>query len=94
MAGDLSLNLLDHRTNKEAKYYLNLTFQNFLIPAINKPTRITKIKATLTDHILTNDYVNTNSSTGIVKSEISHHFPIFLIMNPQYFNSIHIKTTI
>ena len=54
---DLSLNLLDHRTNTKVKDYLNLTFQNFLIPVINKPTRITKTKATLTDHILTNDYV-------------------------------------
>ena len=76
---DLNLNLLDHRTSTKVKNYLNLTFQNFLVPVINKPTRITKTNGTLIDHILTNDFVNTNNSIGIVKSEISDHFPIFLI---------------
>ena len=70
MVGDLNLNFLDDRTNRKVKYYLNLTFQNFLIPAINKPTRITKTNATLIDHILTNDFVNTDSSTGIVNIEL------------------------
>ena len=74
---DLNLNLLDHRTSTKVKSYLNLTFQNFLIRVINKPTRITKTNGTLIDHILTNDFVNTNNSIGIVKSEISDHFPIF-----------------
>ena len=70
MVGDLNLNFLDDRTDRKVKYYLNLTFQNFLIPAINKPTRITKTNATLIDHILTNDFVNTDSSTGIVNIEL------------------------
>ena len=35
LVGDLNLNLLDHRANTKVKYYLNLTFQNFLIPLIN-----------------------------------------------------------
>ena len=70
MVGDLNLNFLDDRTDRKVKYYLNLTFQNFLIPAINKPTRITKTNATLIDHILTNDFVNTDSSTGSVNIEL------------------------
>ena len=64
-----------HKSKNKKSYQvgdlnLNLTFQNFLIPVINKLTRITKTNATLIDHILTNDFVNTNSSTGIVKSDI------------------------
>ena len=94
LAGDLNLNLLDHRINTKVKDYLNLTFQNFLIPVINKPTRITKTNATLIDHILTNDFVNTDSSASIVKSNISDHFPIFLITSAQFFNNIQNKTTI
>ena len=93
LVGYLNLNLLDRKTNTKIKDYLNLTFQNFLIPAINKPTRITKTNATLIDHILTNDFVNTNSSTGIVKSDILDHFPI-LIASAQFFNNIQNKTTI
>ena len=31
---------------------------------------------------------------GIVKSDISYHFPIFLVINVQFFNNIQRKTTI
>ena len=94
MVGDLNLNLLDHRTNINVKDNINLIFQNFLIPVINKPTRITKTNATLIDPILTNDFVNTNSSTVIVKSDLSDHFPIFLITIAQFFNHIQNMATI
>ena len=86
--------MLDHRSNTKVKDCLNLTFQNFFIPVIKEPTRITKTNATLIDHVLTSDFVNTNSSTGIVKSDISDHFPIFLITSAQFFSNIQSKTTI
>ena len=71
-----------------------MTFQNILIPVINKPTRVTKVNATLIDHILTNDFLDTASSTGIVKSDISDHFPILLITSPQYLDNAQNKATI
>ena len=86
--------MLDHRSNAKVKDYLNLTFQNFLIPVIKEPTRITQTNSTLIDHVLTNDFVNTNCSTGIAKSDISDHFPIFLITIAQFFSNIQCKTTI
>ena len=89
LVGDLNLNFLDHKTNKKVKDYLNLTFQNFLIPLINKSTRVTKANATLT-----NDFLDTDSSTGIVKSGISHHFLIFLKTSAQYLENIQNETTI
>ena len=64
------------------------------MPVINKPTRVTKANATLTDHILTNDFLDTAGSTSIVKSDISDHFPIFLITSAQYLDNIQNKTTI
>ena len=85
---DLNLNLLDHRTNTKVKDYLNLNFHNLLIPVINMPTRITETNITLIDHILTNDFLNIDSSTGIVQIDISHHFPIFSIMSTEFFNNI------
>ena len=63
---DFNLNLVD-RTNTKVKDIVNLTFQNLLTPVIKKPTRITKTIAALTDHILANDFVNTDSSKDIVK---------------------------
>ena len=52
IVGDLNLNLLDHSTNSKVKDYLNILFQNLLIPMINKPTRVSKSNATIIDHIL------------------------------------------
>ena len=37
IAGDFNLNLLGHDTNKKVKGFLNLIYQNNLIPTINKP---------------------------------------------------------
>ena len=60
-----------------------MLFEHGLAPVINKPTRITKRSATAIDHIITNTLVNTDLKTGIIKSDISDHFPIFLIANPE-----------
>ena len=77
----MNLNLLDHSTKSKVKEYLNIVFQNLLIPMINKPTRVSKSNATIIDHILTNSFLNTDCSAVIIKIDISDHFPIFLISN-------------
>ena len=41
IAGDFNLNLLDHDTNKKVEDFLNLIYQNNLIPTTNKLTRVT-----------------------------------------------------
>ena len=46
------------------------------------------------DQIPTNDYINTDSSTGIVKSDISGHFHFFLVTSAQFFNNSRNKTNI
>ena len=76
IAGDFSLNLLDHSLNKKLQYYLNLIYQNSFIPTVNKPTRVTRKTSTIIDHILTNLFVNTNFKTSIFKIDISDHSPI------------------
>ena len=79
IVGDLNLKLLDYSTNSKVTDYLNIVFQNLLIPMIYKPTRASKSNATIIDHILTNSFLNTDCFTGIIKIDISDHFPIFLI---------------
>ena len=81
IVGDMNLNLLDHRSNSKVKEYLNIVSQNLLIAMINKPTRVSKSNATIIDHVLTNSFLHTDGSTGIIKIDISDHFPIFLISN-------------
>ena len=65
-----------------------------LIPVINKITRVTKKSATAIDHIITNSYLNANIQTGIIKTNISDHFPIFLLTNTPNINAYPKTTTI
>ena len=79
ITGDMNLNLLDYKDSAKVKSYLNLMFSHSFVPLINKPTRISKNNATVIDHILTNSYITENYSTGIVKADLSDHFPVFFI---------------
>ena len=80
IAGDSNLNLLDHDTNKKVQGFLNLIYQNNLISAINKPTRVTEKTATAIDHILSNYFVDTDFKSAIFKTDIADHFPVCLLL--------------
>ena len=71
---DLNLNIVNFDKNKKVKSFFNLIFQNCLIPVINKPTH--KKSTTAIDHIITNSYLNSIIQTGLIKIDISDHFPI------------------
>ena len=66
---------------KTQQIKLNSMFQNGNIPVINKPTRITKKSVTCIDHIYINSFYNQDMSAGIIKTDISNHFPIFIVDN-------------
>ena len=80
LTGDFNLNLLDHDTHSNVKDYVNLLFENGFLHFINKPTRITRYSSTLIDHFISNTNSD-NIDTGIIKTDISDHFPIFFIAN-------------
>ena len=77
MAGDFNMNLLDFEQNKKVQNFLNIMFGHSMMPVINKRTRVTKNTATAIDHIFINSVTTTKFKTGIIKSDISDHFPIF-----------------
>ena len=56
--------------------YLSLIYQNNFIPAIKKPTRVTRKTSTIINHVFTNSFVNTNFKTIIFRTDISDHFPV------------------
>ena len=56
---------------------------------LNKPIRVTKNTATGIDHIFINPVTTTKFKTGIMKSDISDHFPIFFVTD----HNIHTKET-
>ena len=65
----------------------NTAFSHNFIPIINKPTRGTNHNATIINHILTTS-LNSKIDTGILKVDISDHFPIFFTSK-----SINVKTS-
>ena len=79
LVGDLNLNLIDYQSNAKVRNFVNLIFQHSLVPIVNKPTRVTKNNATLIDYIITNSFTDQENLTGILKTDISDHFPIFNI---------------
>ena len=80
------MNLLNYEKCKKVQEFLNLTYENSMIPTINKPTRVTRQSSTAIDHILTNCFVNFDFKTTIFKGDTSDHFPIsfFLPMTIEF----------
>ena len=52
-------------------------FEKETIPLINRPTKNITSSATLIDNIFTNCVFDTSLKSGIIKTSISDHFPIF-----------------
>ena len=77
MIGDFNMNCLKYHENAKTKYFYNTTFEKGTIPIINRPTRILEHSASLIDNILTTDIFNNSVKKGIIKSDVSNHFPIF-----------------
>ena len=75
----LNLNVLDYNKNEKVMKFLNLTFEYGFVQVINKPTGVTKNTVTAIGHIITNSLFHMTINTGILKLDISDHFPIFLI---------------
>ena len=48
-----------------------------MILTINKATLVTRYSALTIGHMHTNSVLNTKIQTGIIKTDISDHFPIF-----------------
>ena len=86
LVGDLNLNSLDYASSTPVKNFFNLAFENGIFPVINRPTRVTWASATAIDHILTNTIMDQDLQNGIIKLDISDHFPIFTILNSKIHN--------
>ena len=84
--GDLNVNLLNYAENR-CKEFVDLMLSNGMYPLITKPTRLspnynhitinsrTGIRCSLLDHLWTN--VPTVSKSGVVRVNITDHFPVF-----------------
>ncbi|XP_065650275.1 uncharacterized protein LOC136078429 [Hydra vulgaris] len=94
LTGDYNINLLNHSSNVNVQYFLNTLIQHDIILTISKSTRITNTASTLLDNIFTNNIHNCLLESGIIKTDITDHFPIFLITNNITDNHFALKSTI
>ncbi|XP_065658222.1 uncharacterized protein LOC136082726 [Hydra vulgaris] len=79
--GDYNLYFFDYRVKQSTQKFYNELFKNGAFPLIDRPTRITEKTASIIDNIVTNDVFNESLKKGIIKSDISDHFPIFFSIN-------------
>ena len=76
MCGDFNINLLEADGSDDSMLFLNIAHSFSMMPIITKPTRISRISATLIDNILLRTPISYVS--GILSCDITDHFPIFL----------------
>ena len=55
-----------------------------IFPVINRPTRATSTSATITDHKLTNNVIDSPLHSGIVKTDITDHFALFCLLKANF----------
>lgn len=77
--GDFNVNLFNCDKHTPTSNFVDLLYEHNFIPLITKPTRISSHSATLIDNIITNNVFTDNSFQGILYTDMSDHFPLFLI---------------
>ena len=77
--GDYNINLLRAESHVPTSNFIDYMYSNSCIPLINKPTRVTDRSATLIDNIFTNNICDTNMMQGLLVTDVSDHFPVFVI---------------
>ena len=78
--GDWNINILNSDSHQPTGDFIELMYSHALFPNIVKPTRVTNSSATLIDNIFSNTLSgNSRLFSGILYTDISDHFPVFLI---------------
>ena len=78
--GEFNINLFNYDSHTETNDFLNLMISHYLLPHILHPTRVTDHSATIIDNIFSNN-CEMDTVSGNLLSQISDHFPQFLIIN-------------
>ena len=77
--GDINIDLIKYESHQPTSEYMDMLYSNLCFPVITQPTRITDYTRTLIDHMYTNA-LDKCITAGICLTDISDHFPIFLII--------------
>lgn len=80
LVGDFNMDCLKCKINKNIEEFYQNFFEKGMVPVINKPTRVNLRSCTAIDNIFINHLFGTQFLPGIIKTDFSDHFPIFLTM--------------
>ena len=80
---DHNLDLLKATSHKITQEFIDLNFNNNLLPCITRPTRITKASATLIDNIFVSQDLHKSFDSGILIHDLSDHMPSILNIHSQ-----------
>ena len=75
---DHNLDLIKYIKHKATSEFIEINLEHQLLPTITKPTRITRITATLLDNIIIGRTFQANYEPSIVISDLSDHLPCLL----------------
>ena len=79
LLGDYNINLLNSDKHPATQEFIDTMFSYSMLPCITKPTRVNSKTATLIDNIFHNDLSIKSTFAGILYTDITDHFPVFLI---------------
>lgn len=77
---DHNINLLKHDTHAKTQEFIEIILDLGLIPVITKPTRVTHSSATLIDNLLISESLQHISTSGVLITDLSDHFPCLLTL--------------
>ena len=78
---DQNFDFLKIGTHVHIEELLNTYPSSYLLPTINKPTRITHTSATIIDNLFVKYNHNLDKHSGIIISDMSDHLPIFCFLS-------------
>ena len=79
LMGDYNINLLNHDSHAQTSEFLDSLYSYSYFPLITKPTRVSSSSATLIDNIFCNRITDCSCLNGILRTDISDHYPIFSV---------------
>ena len=77
---DHNMDLLKSHEHCCKQQFLDILLDNYLIPTITRPTRITKTSATLIDNVFISRMLQQSFDSMILIEEISDHLPSLVLM--------------
>ena len=88
LMGDFNLNMFEYSTDARVRDLVNIMSAHFLLPVINKPTRITRKSSSCIDNIFVNINFHQKPHAGIITEIISDHLPLFMVLEDLQVNKI------